>query len=137
MSHTKEFWTEDRITELEHILLNHQSDASAEALLTKMTQCQTTDQKRRLIITELVPALHSADGIKLWEGQEIPTRVVLRDILQEFLYQEGIVENVPTNEPDTPEEAAERERLASLFSQGKSAAEMVIEDRGANGSVLP
>lgn len=132
MSHTEEFWTEDRIIRLEHILRNNRGDAAAEALLTRLTQCQAIDQKRQLITTELVPALQYADGdgVKLWEGREIPTRVVLRDILQEFLYQEGIVENVPTNEPDTPDEAAERERLASLFSQGKSAAEMVIEDRG-------
>lgn len=50
--------------------------------------------------------------------------------LQAFLYREGVVENIPTNEPDTPDEEAERQRLAALFGQGKPASEMVIEDRG-------
>jgi hypothetical protein len=130
MSHTQEFWTEDRINWLERVLRNHQGDAAAEAFLTRLAQCQTIEQKRRLITEELVPTLQYVDGVTLWEGREIPTRVVLRDIMQDFLYHEGITEDVPTNEPDTPEEAAERERLARLFSQGKSAAEIVIEDRG-------
>lgn len=130
MSQTAEFWTEARIRRLERVLQNAQGDASAEAFLAKLTHSQTIDQKRRLITEELVPALRSGDGIRLWEGREIPTRTVLRDIIQDFLYHEGITENVPTNVPDTPEEAAERERLARLFSGGKSAADIVIEDRG-------
>ena len=32
-------------------------------------------------------------------------------------------------QPDTPQEEAERKRLAQLFGQGKLASEMVIEDR--------
>ena len=50
--------------------------------------------------------------------------------IQEYLYREGFIESVPSNEPDTPETEAERERLAHLFSYGKPASEMVIEDRG-------
>jgi hypothetical protein len=46
------------------------------------------------------------------------------------LYQEGEVLNIPTKEPLTPEEQAERERLAQIFAGGKPASEMVIEDRG-------
>ncbi len=52
---------------------------------------------------------------------------------QEFvekLYREGEVLNIPTREPLTPEEQAERERLAQVFAGGKPASEMVIEDRG-------
>jgi hypothetical protein len=48
----------------------------------------------------------------------------------EYLYGEGIIEHIPTGEPITPEEEAERERLALLFGQGKPVSEMVIEDRG-------
>lgn len=130
MSRTAEFWTADRIRRIERVLQNEQGDAAAEALLAKLTHSQTADQKRKLIIEELIPALRYADGITLWEGREIPMRVVLRDIIQEFLFHEGLTENVPTNEPDTPEEAVERQRLAREFSGGKSAADIVIEDRG-------
>jgi len=54
--------------------------------------------------------------------------------VERYLYQTGLTEHIPTHEPDTPEEAAERKRLADLFGQvgpdGKLASEMVIEDRG-------
>lgn len=130
MTQQIEFWTEDRIRSLERALQNEQGDAAADAFLAKLARSRTIDQKRRLIIEELVSGLRSGDGIKLWEGREIPMRVVLRDIIQDFLFREGITENMPTNEPDTPEEAAERERLARAFSGGKSAADIVIEDRG-------
>lgn len=50
--------------------------------------------------------------------------------LREYLYREGIIEHMPTGEPDTPEVRAERQRLAQLFGRGKPASEMVIEDRG-------
>lgn len=47
-----------------------------------------------------------------------------------YLFSEGVIEHIPTGEPITPEEEAERERLALLFGQGKPVSEMVIEDRG-------
>ena len=50
--------------------------------------------------------------------------------IQEYLYREGVIEHIPTGEPDTPQEEAERKRLVQLFGQGKLASEMVIEDRG-------
>jgi hypothetical protein len=50
--------------------------------------------------------------------------------IQEYLYREGIIESLPTNEKTTPEENARREYLARLFGQGKLASDMVIEDRG-------
>jgi hypothetical protein len=111
-------------------LLNSQADASAQTFLARLIQSQTIEQKRQLIVDFLVPALRYEGAIKLREGREIPTRTVLRDILQEFLHEDGVTENVPTNEAETPEEADERERLARPFSEGKSAAEMAIEDRG-------
>ena len=47
-----------------------------------------------------------------------------------YLYRKGIILNIPTNEPDTPEEYAEIERIAQKISSGQSLSEMVIEDRG-------
>ena len=49
----------------------------------------------------------------------------------EKLYHDGEIENLPTREPLTPEEQAERERLGRLYSQGKPLSEMIIEDRGS------
>jgi len=50
--------------------------------------------------------------------------------IQEYLYREEIIENVPINEQDTQGDDTEREYLAHLFGQGKPVSEMVIEDRG-------
>jgi hypothetical protein len=52
-----------------------------------------------------------------------------RDI-QQYLSHRGIIYRIPTGQPETPEEEAERKRLADLFGQGKPVSEMVIEDRG-------
>lgn len=53
---------------------------------------------------------------------------------QQSLSRRGIVYRTLTGQPDTPEEEAERKRLADLFGQiepgGKTVSEMVIEDRG-------
>ena len=45
-------------------------------------------------------------------------------------YHEGKLLNLPTRRPLTQEQEAERQRLAKLFSGGKTASDMVIEDRG-------
>jgi hypothetical protein len=50
--------------------------------------------------------------------------------IQQYLSRRGIIYRIPTGQPDTPEEEAERKRLADLFGQGKPVSEMVIEDRG-------
>ncbi|HLH61573.1 MAG TPA: hypothetical protein VKV20_07815 [Ktedonobacteraceae bacterium] len=63
-------------------------------------------------------------------GSATSKHSITRDEIQAFLYRQGLIEHLPLNEPDTPETEAERERLAHLFSQGKPASEMVIEDRG-------
>lgn len=57
-------------------------------------------------------------------------RSFTRHDIQEYLYREGIIEHIPTDEPDVPEEETERKRLAHLFGQGELASDMVIEDRG-------
>lgn len=51
--------------------------------------------------------------------------------LAEKLYREGRLANLATKRPLTPEEQAERERLARLFASDKLASDMVIEDRGS------
>ncbi len=53
-----------------------------------------------------------------------------RQEIQDYLYLAGVTKMVPTNEPDTQEEATMRKYLADLFGQGKSVSDMVIEDRG-------
>ena len=66
----------------------------------------------------------------------VPTsnRPVSAHETERYLYQTGVIEHIPTHEPDTPEEEAERKRLADLFGQvgpdEKTVSEMVIEDRG-------
>jgi hypothetical protein len=49
----------------------------------------------------------------------------------EHLYRAGAITAVPSPEPVSPEQAAERERLAQLFGQGRPVSELIIEDRGA------
>ncbi len=57
-------------------------------------------------------------------------RPLTEDEFMEQQYREGKILNIPTRRPLTQEELAERERLAQLFSGGKPASEMIIEDRG-------
>lgn len=130
MPKPSDFWTEERINRLEQALQRERNNAQIDAFLARLTSAQDLEQRRLLITNELVPVLRHAQAVQLWEGKEIPTRLALRDIVQDFLFREGVTENLPTNEPDTPEEMVERERLAQLFGQGKSASEIVIDDRG-------
>jgi len=50
--------------------------------------------------------------------------------IEKYLFREGLIEPISTEEPETPEEEAERAYLASLFGQGKPVSDVVIEDRG-------
>ena len=58
------------------------------------------------------------------------TYSLTRRDLQSYLYEEGVTEYVPTDEPDKQEDEAERQYLAHLFGQGKPVSDMAIEDRG-------
>lgn len=58
------------------------------------------------------------------------THELTRRDIQSYLYEEGITAYLPTDEPSTTEDDAERRHLAHLFGQGKPVSEMVIEDRG-------
>jgi hypothetical protein len=130
MSSKSDFWTEERVNRLEKVLQHERGDAQIQAFLRRLANAQDLEQRRNLIMHDLLPVLQHGQAVQLWEGKVIPTRLALRDIVEDFLYRDGVAENIPTNEPDTPEEAAERERLAQLFSQGKPASEIVIDDRG-------
>src|SRR5947207_15532556 len=59
------------------------------------------------------PAKHPLTGYELLEQQ----------------YREGKILNLPTRQPLTEEEKAERERLAQVFAGSKPISEMIIEDR--------
>lgn len=127
-----EYWTPERIQRLEEALAlwQRQDAVYAKAFLNRLKQGRTIDEKRTLIVNDLLPVIAQEKMISLWEGKEIVTHFALRDLITVFLYREEVIENIPTDEPDTPEEEAERQRLARLFGQGKPASEMVIEDRG-------
>ena len=50
--------------------------------------------------------------------------------IAEKQYHEGKISHIPTREPLTQEEREARERRVRLFTGGKPASKMVIEDRG-------
>jgi hypothetical protein len=51
----------------------------------------------------------------------------------EHLHRIGLIMNIATREKSTAAKEARLEELAHLFAGGKSAADMVIEDRGPLG----
>jgi hypothetical protein len=59
-----------------------------------------------------------------------PRRPLTEQEFMEQLYREGAILNIPTWEPLTEEEEAERARLARVFAGGKPLSQIVIEDRG-------
>ena len=128
----REYWTPERIQRLEEALAlwQHQDAVYARAFLNRLKQGRTIEEKRTLIVNDLLPDIAQEKLIRLGESREIVTHLALRDLITGYLYREEVIENLPTDEPDTPEEEAERQRLARLFGQGKPASEMVIEDRG-------
>lgn len=58
------------------------------------------------------------------------SRPLTEQEFMEKLYRDGDLLNLPSNEPLTSEEEAERERLGKLFASGKPLSEMILEDRG-------
>ncbi len=94
-----------------------------------------TDQEYAALATEAArngkkPEALLHDMVQnLEKGSQEKGTLTGRKFMQK-LYQEGEVLNIPSREPLTPKEQAERERLAQIFAGGKPASEMVIEDRG-------
>lgn len=93
------------------------TDAEYKALLLEATQKgKPVDSLLQEVLTQ---------HIKPARKQNLSSREI-----EEYLYREGIIEQVTTEEADNPGEEAERAYLALLFGQGKSVSDMVIEDRG-------
>jgi len=92
---------------------------SIEAILELSNDAQQVMMKRLL------------EEIKEQEPDTTQPRPLAGRELMEKLYREGVIENIPTREPLTEEEKAERVRLAQIFAGGKPASEIVIEDRGS------
>ena len=59
-----------------------------------------------------------------------PTHAMTSREFTEQQYREGKVLSLPTRKPLSTQEVVERERRAHLLAGGKSASEMVSEDRG-------
>lgn len=72
---------------------------------------------------------HDMLAQQLRASEPEPQGMTARDFL-ERQYRDGKVLNLPITQQLTAAEEAERERLAQIFTQGKPASEMVIEDRG-------
>ena len=70
------------------------------------------------------------DLIRHLPSDSVTTSTMTGRELAEKLYREGKLANLATKRPLTPEEQAERERLARLFASDKLASDMVREDRG-------
>ena len=126
------FWTAERVERLEQALTEwQQQDAVyARAFLERLQHLQTLEDKRTLILEDLLPTMARTGVIKLWEGREIVTRLALRDLVDDFLYREGVTESLPTDDIEIPNDDAERERLSRLFGQGRPISDIVIEERG-------
>ena len=98
-----------------------------------------------ITLTDQEYAILAAEAAKKGEQPETLLREIMLQRLQirphakhpiteqefeEKLYSEGKILNIPTRQPVTPDEQAERERFARAFAGGKRASEMVMEDRG-------
>jgi hypothetical protein len=82
-----------------------------------------------LVHAALVERFHvAANGVTAAEPNA--KRPMTEQEFLERLYRKGIIANIPTRQPLTHEERAERERLARSVRPGKMASEIVIEDRG-------
>jgi hypothetical protein len=73
--------------------------------------------------------LHEIMLRRLQPSPQIKRPLTSRELMEKQ-YREGKILNIPVRRPLTRQEQAERERLARLFSGGKPASEMAIEDRG-------
>lgn len=74
-------------------------------------------------IEELVQRKIMLDRIRATRPRSI-------DPVLEAMFLAGEIETIPTGEPDSPEETAQREKLFKNSQPGKPLSEMVIEDRG-------
>ncbi len=81
----------------------------------------TTSQKSTISILLGNPTSETWPVVRLLTGREF----------LEQLYREGKLLNLPNPQPLSPEEQAERERLAQVLAGGKSMSEIISEGRGS------
>lgn len=82
---------------------------------------------------EIEAILHEimAHGLDLQVSEEPVNRPMTMQEFNEYLYRKGMLINIATRKPMTPEEEAELERLGRLFADdNKLISDEVIEDRG-------
>lgn len=103
-------------------------DLTDEQYETLMTEMRRSRQEVKAVLEELIDEFH----IKQMQFTPPLSRQLSDRELAEYLYDEDIIDRIPTGRIYSEEEEAERKRLADLFGQGggKLASEMVIEDRG-------
>ncbi len=95
-----------------------------------------TDQEYKALTAEATRSgkhpetiLHELMSERLQTSSSAGSSLTEHEFMEQ-LYREGKLLNIPLRRPLTSQERALRERLAQVFSGGKSLSEMVIEDRG-------
>src|SRR5438445_388717 len=93
---------------------------------------QLSDMDQCAVAACVLERIREIKGIEEQEPEAImeQSRPLTRQEFLEQLYREGTILNIPTWEPLTEEEEAERARLAQVFAGGKPLSQIVIEDRG-------
>jgi hypothetical protein len=87
----------------------------------KLTGQELEEFIQEMLNEMIAQRIHLAEQRQhLWTTQEF----------QEHLYEEGLIDHIPTGEPDSEETKIERKRLGEIFGHGKPMSQMVIEDRG-------
>jgi hypothetical protein len=110
---------------MEHQMIVRLTDDEYTALT---AQAKQTGKEIEALIHELLDEI-----LKMrTRSSQKSNHTLSREELEEYLYEEGVIDYIPTHRVYSKEEEEERQRLADLFGQagGKSASEMVIEDRG-------
>lgn len=94
------------------------SEQDYAALAAAAVRCGTAPEQ---LLHDLIQNLHSSSpGRRSLTAREVAERQ----------YHEGKISHVPIRQPLMPEEREAREQRARRYAAGKSAADMVIEDRG-------
>jgi hypothetical protein len=93
---------------------------------------QLSDMDQCAVAACILRRIREIEGIKEQEPEAIveQARPLTEREFVEKLYREGKVLNIPTWEPLTEEEEAERAQLAQACAGGKPLSEIVIEGRG-------
>lgn len=120
---------------MEYFILNTRGVSTAALTDTShLIRAASTSQKSNIEVSLESAILNRYVVKSLDEHDRINSITSTRPLTShEFMkqqYHNGSLLNLPTRQPWSEEEKAERARLAQIFSGGKPASEMVIEDRG-------